>query len=511
MSWHTRGWALPEFICVSFFALLLSLGQQASAQSLTNDDVIKMAQAQLADSVLIAKIKSSKCEFDTSPDALINLKRVGISNSVLQVMTERMTTPLGPAPADTAVLLPSAFGYYVLDGTEMRNLSTVAVETKVGISVGGASGGDGFGVDGFSGDPSLSIRTPKPIFIAYQQNLDVNSLHLSGLVYVATMKAYQFNMLNTNPQFFGNIYGRDYNETIQVSLWRPRADIFFHVEPAEGKPGMFRLIPNSPLQPGRYALYSGDDIHRDGMIFGTRAGRRSQGFYFSVSAAAFDSLNAASAASSPADPDAAPNTAQPVNPTIPKCTDYGSCIAAGKEALSATQWNDALVRFQKASVADSSKPEVWDLLGTTYSSKGQGKEARAMWDKALGLGGPVTFTVCHRRAFANCESGTFSLSPQEISFTPTNGQKLFSVRSSQVTTVTAHSSRLLKNASVELKIEGKTYIFDPFPAGIVCRTDVYLSCPQQGIDQQLAVANYISQTIPKLASGAIGSSAPEAD
>ena len=55
-------------------------GNQAAV--LQNDDIIKMAKAGLEDSILIAKIKSSQCQFDTTPDALIALKANGISSAV---------------------------------------------------------------------------------------------------------------------------------------------------------------------------------------------------------------------------------------------------------------------------------------------------------------------------------------------------------------------------------------------------------------------------------------------
>jgi tetratricopeptide (TPR) repeat protein len=58
------------------------------AQGLTNDDIIKLVQAKLPDSVVITKIKSSSCDFDTTPDALINLKRAGVSDSVLQAIVD---------------------------------------------------------------------------------------------------------------------------------------------------------------------------------------------------------------------------------------------------------------------------------------------------------------------------------------------------------------------------------------------------------------------------------------
>jgi len=55
---------------------------------LQNADIVKMAKAGLDDSIIIAKIKSSKCQFDTSPDTLISLKQNGISSAVLRAMTQ---------------------------------------------------------------------------------------------------------------------------------------------------------------------------------------------------------------------------------------------------------------------------------------------------------------------------------------------------------------------------------------------------------------------------------------
>jgi hypothetical protein len=55
---------------------------------LQNDDVVKMVKAGLEDSIIIAKIKTSKCQFDTEPDTLITLKQSGVSSAVLRAMTE---------------------------------------------------------------------------------------------------------------------------------------------------------------------------------------------------------------------------------------------------------------------------------------------------------------------------------------------------------------------------------------------------------------------------------------
>jgi hypothetical protein len=73
-------------------------GQGAGAAPLNNDDVTKMVQAKLPDGVIVAKIKSSSCKFDTSLDALIKLKQVGISDAVMQAMTEARAPAAAPPP-----------------------------------------------------------------------------------------------------------------------------------------------------------------------------------------------------------------------------------------------------------------------------------------------------------------------------------------------------------------------------------------------------------------------------
>jgi hypothetical protein len=53
---------------------------------LQNQDVIKMAKAGFDDEIILAKIGSSKSEFDTSTDALIRLKESGVSATVMRAV-----------------------------------------------------------------------------------------------------------------------------------------------------------------------------------------------------------------------------------------------------------------------------------------------------------------------------------------------------------------------------------------------------------------------------------------
>jgi hypothetical protein len=65
---------------------------QGAGNPLTNDDIIKMTTAKLGDGIIISTIKSEPCcNFDTSVNGMIALKKAGVSDSVIQAMREAQT------------------------------------------------------------------------------------------------------------------------------------------------------------------------------------------------------------------------------------------------------------------------------------------------------------------------------------------------------------------------------------------------------------------------------------
>ena len=63
--------------------------QQSKSQgSLTNGDVIGMVKAGIGAEIVLAKIKTASCSFDTSPAALKELKDAGIPDSVILAMVQ---------------------------------------------------------------------------------------------------------------------------------------------------------------------------------------------------------------------------------------------------------------------------------------------------------------------------------------------------------------------------------------------------------------------------------------
>jgi hypothetical protein len=58
----------------------------AAPKPLINEDIVTMVQAGLPQEVIVEKIKTAKTAFDTSTEALVALKKAGVSGDVIRVM-----------------------------------------------------------------------------------------------------------------------------------------------------------------------------------------------------------------------------------------------------------------------------------------------------------------------------------------------------------------------------------------------------------------------------------------
>jgi uncharacterized protein YcfJ len=78
--------------------------RMAQQYALTNNDVARMSQSGVSDSVIIGSIQSRGGRFDTSPDAIIGLKQGGVSDLVIQTMQH--APPALAAPYQETVVVP---------------------------------------------------------------------------------------------------------------------------------------------------------------------------------------------------------------------------------------------------------------------------------------------------------------------------------------------------------------------------------------------------------------------
>lgn len=93
-----RGRCRIRFVLLMTGLLALSIVCAAQAPNnpgLTNADIVKMMRAGLPESIIVREIRQSGSAFNTSPEALIQLKKQGASERILNAV---MDAHAGPEP-----------------------------------------------------------------------------------------------------------------------------------------------------------------------------------------------------------------------------------------------------------------------------------------------------------------------------------------------------------------------------------------------------------------------------
>lgn len=109
---------------IGFLFSVISFGQN---NILTNKSILDLRAIGLSDGVIIAKIKSSESDFDTSVESLRTLKEAGVSDSILMEM-------IGASKllSSSQEIISDKLGIYVMDGDEYRKIyPTVFTEKSV--------------------------------------------------------------------------------------------------------------------------------------------------------------------------------------------------------------------------------------------------------------------------------------------------------------------------------------------------------------------------------------------
>ena len=88
-------------IGLAFFVVFAASFVPGDDAALTNEDIVRLTQAEMGAEVIIAKIQASATDFDTSVEQLLELKGAGVEDSVLAAMVNKGAA--APAsPTDTA-------------------------------------------------------------------------------------------------------------------------------------------------------------------------------------------------------------------------------------------------------------------------------------------------------------------------------------------------------------------------------------------------------------------------
>jgi hypothetical protein len=265
-----KGMLTKKCVLLTLLAVLLVAGAAAAQEVLTNQSVVDMVTAGLPDDVIIAKIKSSRTNFDLSTPALAKLTQAKVSSAVMKAMIE--PGPSGAAPAAATAtptvtdpndpMAPHDPGIYLMTKTREGQKKMVLIEragskrvktahiAKSALTMGVAKGQIRAEVPG----PQAAVRADvKPEFYMYFP--PTGNLGSADMISSPS----QFSMVRLEQK-------KDHRETTVAKQGFGRAsagvDEKKTVEFAEEKlrPYAYKVTPNARLKAGEYAFVAATGV-----------------------------------------------------------------------------------------------------------------------------------------------------------------------------------------------------------------------------------------------------------
>jgi hypothetical protein len=242
---------------VLFTSLLLAACLLASASAtapvsaqevMTNETVIQMVKAGFSESVILAKMRSSQTKFDTRTDALIELKKAGVPEKVMQAIVSGGAPPAS-APAAAASAAPaSAMAAPAPQGGRRGPIYHVSGGKQVELI--GTSGDIETSRAPFSGRKTELViagnkakyRTAdrQPVFLTSAEPADVVLVKLDP------------GKNDRNLRISGSSYVGPYAGSVSQKGIRSEDRVDFEAE--RDQRGFTRIRPRAPLAPGEFAF-----------------------------------------------------------------------------------------------------------------------------------------------------------------------------------------------------------------------------------------------------------------
>lgn len=220
-------------VCLILSTLFLEMAH-ADQTTITNGTIIELSKAGLSDTAIISLIETKHTAFNLGPESLINLKKAGISNKVIEAMFAKdaaLRKPRPESPLVSTTIQPKYYGIYVVEGNNLTELDSE-----------------------YQGPPkecSGEIR-----FALYDKNISnlMKHVHLVTMKYVNQSISYNYSRSSQHPQ----------ERTSKIEKWEP----VFHTgersttidpafQPVPNNPELVYLFPKKTLPPGAYALVLG--------------------------------------------------------------------------------------------------------------------------------------------------------------------------------------------------------------------------------------------------------------
>lgn len=254
-------------------------------EALTNEDVLRMVQAGLGESVVVAAIRTApRTAFQLDPDSLIALKKGGVSDNIVAVMLDPKST-VAPAPTATPIIglptgnadtrarttepsapveVPRDPGIYFDSGNGMPNLIALEPTTfSQGKSGGVFTSALTYGIKKAkwkavvrSRNATFRLRTPTPTFYFYFEQKS------SGLGNTGGFTGWLSGATSPNEFVLAKMSAKDKERELIVGEFgafgastgtRSKDTVEFKAERMSG--GAYRVTLLDRLTPGEYCFF----------------------------------------------------------------------------------------------------------------------------------------------------------------------------------------------------------------------------------------------------------------
>src|SRR5262245_52828149 len=241
---------------VLFTSLLLAACLLASASAtapvsaqevMTNETVIQMVKAGFSEGVILAKMRSSQTKFDTRTDALIELKKAGVPEKVMQAI---VSGGAPPASAQAAAASAPALAMAAPSPQGGRRGPILHVSGGKQVELIGTSGDIETSRAPFSGRKTELViagnkakyRTAdrQPVFLTSADPADVVLVKLDP------------GKNDRNLRISGSSYVGPYAGSVSQKGIRSEDRVDFEAD--RDQRGLTRIRPRAPLAPGEFAF-----------------------------------------------------------------------------------------------------------------------------------------------------------------------------------------------------------------------------------------------------------------
>jgi len=248
-------------------AIAAALASPAFGQVLTIEQITALSAAGVGDEAIIAKIKSSGTRYDLSADQMLSLKRAGVSSAVMVAMFGTSNATTAPAISATSPdpMVPHPSGIYLLDDSrpqlQMRRIDPIlSSQAKTGgiigyaFSAGIASMSVKVTVAGDVSNTKTQSRSPVFYFFFNESNPDiVQPSVFDGDRGPAVTSPREFVLARLTKKE-GRREARVGSINIagaKTGVMDKDRSIFIY---DRVRPGVFRIYPQVPLEPGEYGF-----------------------------------------------------------------------------------------------------------------------------------------------------------------------------------------------------------------------------------------------------------------